>query len=409
MGRRSRSALVAAAVAVLAVGGVGCTRDDGPAVDAEAQRDVPAAQVDAPREVPAGTAPAPDASEYGAVPAPGSAPATAPATAPADGEADGLRQTAASLFGVIPDPPTEVSGRQVTPERVELGRMLFFEPRLSRSHVITCNTCHSIGTGGADNVPASIGHGWQRGPRNSPTVFNAVFNAAQFWDGRASDLAEQAGGPVQASVEMNNTPERVVETLQSIPRYVELFREAFPDSDGITFDDVTIALEAFETTLVTPNSRFDLWLQGDDSAMDATEVQGLQLFFETGCASCHNGVNFGGQSYFPFGVLERPGADILPEEDKGRFEVTATATDEYVFRASPLRNVELTAPYFHSGQVWSLEQAVAIMGTAQLGREISDDEAGKIAAFLRTLTGEQPRVEYPILPPSAAGTPPPER
>ena len=321
---------------------------------------------------------------------------------------DTLRQTASALFGVIPDAPTEVQGRPVTAERVELGRMLFFEPRLSRSHVITCNTCHSIGTGGADNVPVSIGHGWQRGPRNSPTVFNAVFNAAQFWDGRASDLAEQAGGPVQASVEMNNTPERVVETLESIPRYVELFREAFPDSGGITFDDVTVALEAFETTLVTPDAPFDRWVQGDDTAMDATQIEGLQLFFETGCASCHNGVNFGGQSYFPFGVLERPGADILPEEDKGRFAVTNTATDEYVFRASPLRNVELTAPYFHSGQVWSLEQAVAIMGTSQLGREISEDEAGKIAAFLRTLTGRQPAVEYPILPPSTASTPHPE-
>ena len=406
MGRRWRSALVAGALTALAVGGVACTQDDGAAGSADAQV---GAQVD--DQVVDATA-VPAASEHGAVPAPGSAPASVPDTAapaPDGGASDGLRQTAASLFGVIPDPPTEVSGRTVTPERVELGRMLFFEPRLSRSHVITCNTCHSIGTGGADNVPASLGHGWQRGPRNSPTVFNAVFNAAQFWDGRASDLAEQAGGPVQASVEMNNTPERVVETLESIPQYVELFEEAFPESDGITFDDVTVALEAFETTLVTPDSPFDLWLKGDDSAMSATEIEGLQLFFETGCASCHNGVNFGGQTYFPFGVLERPGADILPEADKGRFEVTSTVADEYVFRASPLRNIELTAPYFHSGQVWSLEQAVAIMGTAQLGREISEDEASKIADFLRTLTGEQPQVEYPILPPSTAATPPPER
>src|SRR5699024_2215462 len=169
-----------------------------------------------------------------------------------------------------------------------------------------------------------------------------------------------------------------------------LFGEAVPDSGGITFDDVTVALEAFETTLVTPDAPFDRWVQGDDTAMNATQIESLQLFFETGCASCHNGVNFGGQSYFPFGVLERPGADILPEDDKGQFAVTNTATDEYVFRGSPLSNVELTASYFHSGQVWSLEQAVAIMGTSQLGREISEDEAGKIAAFLRTLTGRQP-------------------
>lgn len=286
--------------------------------------------------------------------------------------------------------------------------MLFFDPRLSSSHLITCNTCHSIGTGGADNVPASIGHGWQRGPRNSPTVLNAVFNAAQFWDGRAADLAEQAKGPVQASVEMNSTPELVVRTLESIPGYVDRFGTAFPgQAKPVSFDNMALALEAFEATLVTPDSRFDRWVLGDDGAMDDTERRGLELFVSSGCASCHNGRNFGGQTYFPFGVIERPGADILPSGDKGRFEVTATASDEYVFRAAPLRNVELTAPYFHSGQVWDLEQAVAIMGTAQLGRELDADEASTIAAFLRTLTGRQPTVEYPILPPSTASTPKP--
>ncbi|NLA68157.1 MAG: cytochrome-c peroxidase [Gammaproteobacteria bacterium] len=312
------------------------------------------------------------------------------------------------MFGIIPEAVTALRGQPLSAAQVELGRMLFFDPRLSRSHLITCNTCHSLGTGGADNVPVSIGHGWQRGPRNSPTVLNAVFNAAQFWDGRAADLAEQAKGPVQASVEMNSTPELVVETLNSIPQYVERFAAAFPGAgDAVSFDNMALALEAFEATLVTPGARFDRWLQGDDAAIDATERRGLELFVSSGCASCHNGRNFGGQAYFPFGVIERPGADILPEGDKGRFEVTATATDEYVFRASPLRNVELTAPYFHSGQVWDLEQAVAIMGTAQLGREISGDEAEAIAAFLRTLTGRQPQVEYPVLPPSTARTPRP--
>ncbi|NLG60546.1 MAG: cytochrome-c peroxidase [Gammaproteobacteria bacterium] len=311
------------------------------------------------------------------------------------------------MFGTIPESVDELRGQPLVAEQVELGRMLWFEPRLSRSHLITCNTCHSLGTGGADNVPVSIGHGWQKGPRNSPTMLNAVFNAAQFWDGRAADLAEQAKGPVQASVEMNNTPELVVETLESIPRYVELFSEAFPGEKPVSFDNVARALEAFEATLVTPGSRFDQWILGDDSALDETERRGLELFVTSGCASCHNGRNFGGQTYFPFGVLERPGAEILPEGDKGRFAVTQTASDEYVFRSSPLRNVELTAPYFHSGQVWDLEQAVAIMGTAQLGRELDDDEASAIAAFLRTLTGRQPVVEYPILPPSSPTTPKP--
>ncbi|MBD7987642.1 cytochrome-c peroxidase [Luteimonas sp. Sa2BVA3] len=312
------------------------------------------------------------------------------------------------MFGTIPERVEALRGKPLSDDQVELGHMLFFDPRLSSSQLITCNTCHSLGTGGADNVPVSIGHGWQRGPRNSPTVLNAVFNAAQFWDGRAADLAEQAKGPVQASVEMNSTPELVVKTLESIPEYVDRFGKAFPgEARPVSFDNMAFALEAFEATLVTPDSRFDRWVLGDDAALDATERRGLELFVSSGCASCHNGRNFGGQAYFPFGVIERPGAEILPAGDKGRFEVTATASDEYVFRAAPLRNVELTAPYFHSGQVWDLEQAVAIMGTAQLGRELDGDEASAIAAFLRTLTGRQPTVEYPILPPSTATTPRP--
>src|SRR5690554_6016411 len=323
--------------------------------------------------------------------------------------ADDLMDRANSMFEPIPKYPPVIDGNELTQAKVELGKMLFFEPRLSSSHLISCNTCHNVGLGGDDELPTSIGHGWQKGPRNSPTVFNAVFNAAQFWDGRAADLAEQAKGPVQASVEMNSTPERVVETLESIPQYVERFGTAFPgQANPVSFDNMALALEAFEATLVTPDSRFDRWVLGDDSAMDATERRGLELFVASGCASCHNGRNFGGQTYFPFGVIERPGADILPTGDKGRFEVPATASDEYVFRAAPLRNVELTAPYFHSGQVWDLEQAVAIMGTAQLGRELDDEEARAIAAFLRTLTGRQPAVQYPILPPSTASTPRPE-
>jgi len=324
-------------------------------------------------------------------------------------ETDSLREMAAALFGAIPERVDEVRGNRVSAEQIELGKLLFFDPRLSRSHVISCNTCHNVGTGGADNVPTSIGHGWQKGPRNSPTVLNAVLNAAQFWDGRAADLAEQAKGPVQASVEMNNTPDRVVETLASIPEYVQRFGKAFPgDPDPVSFDNMALAIEAFESTLVTPDSRFDRYIAGDGGAFDAQERRGLQLFVESGCASCHNGPNFGGQAYFPFGVVERPGAEILPDGDKGRFAVTQTASDEYVFRAAPLRNVALTAPYFHSGQVWDLEQAVAIMGTAQLGRELDAEESKAIAAFLRTLTGRQPQIEYPILPVSTAQTPRPE-
>lgn len=402
MHNRTRLGLAIAATLLLAVA-VACRQTDGDGA-APAERSADAAATAATAAPSAGAPVTTDG-------VPGTAPTAAaadPAAAAAAGDSDTLRATAAALFGTIPERVEELRGRPLSSEQVELGHMLFFDPRLSRSQLITCNTCHSIGTGGADNVPASIGHGWQRGPRNSPTVFNAVFNAAQFWDGRAADLAEQAKGPVQASVEMNSTPDLVVRTLQSIPEYVDRFGKAFPGEAPVSFDNMALALEAFEATLVTPDSRFDRWVLGDEAAIGATERRGLELFVSSGCASCHNGRNFGGQTYFPFGVIERPGADILPLGDKGRFEVTATASDEYVFRAAPLRNVELTAPYFHSGQVWDLEQAVAIMGTAQLGREINDEEARAIAAFLRTLTGRQPTVEYPILPPSTASTPRPE-
>jgi len=317
--------------------------------------------------------------------------------------ADALRDQANAIFKPIPEQTTGLDAAQV-----ELGRQLFFEPRLSASHVISCNTCHNIGTGGADNVPASSGHAWQKGARNSPTVFNAVFNVAQFWDGRAKDLEEQAKGPVQNPVEMHNTPKNVEATLKSMPEYVAAFEKAFPsDKQAVSFDNMARALQAFESTLITPDSRFDQYLKGDDKALDAKEKKGLQAFMSAGCISCHNGVNLGGQAYFPFGLVKKPDASILPSGDKGRFAVTKTQNDEYVFRAAPLRNVALTAPYFHSGQVWDLEEAVTIMGTAQLGKQLDAGEVGDIVAFLKTVTGKQPQVEYPLLPPSTASTPRP--
>lgn len=323
--------------------------------------------------------------------------------------ADDLIAKAKQSFQPIPSIVPAVKGNAVTHERVELGRMLFFDPRLSRSGLFSCNSCHNLGTGGVDGLETSIGHGWQKGPRNAPTVLNAVFNTAQFWDGRAEDLKAQAKGPVQAGVEMANTPERVVATLKSMPDYVERFQRAFSgEADPVTFDNMAMAIEAFEATLITPASRFDQFLEGNTAVLSDQEKQGLTLFIDKGCAACHNGVNVGGEGYYPFGVVERPGADVLPENDKGRFQVTKTADDDYVFRAGPLRNIALTGPYFHSGKVWDLEQAVAIMGVSQLGEELQPDEVTAITAFLQTLTGEQPRVEYPILPPSTATTPRPE-
>ncbi|ROT98634.1 cytochrome-c peroxidase [Histidinibacterium lentulum] len=328
------------------------------------------------------------------------------ATAAAAQDDAALREEALSWFEPIPLNPPDLPDNLVTRDRVDLGAMLFFDPRMSASGLFSCQTCHNVGLGGDDGLPVSIGHGWQRGPRNAPTAFNAVFNSAQFWDGRAADLAEQAMGPVQAGVEMNNTPDNVIATLMSMPEYVEAFETAFPGEENpVTFENFARAIESFEATLITPNSRFDQWLNGSDGALTDVEKAGLNAFIEEGCASCHNGINLGGQDYYPFGLIERPGADILPPGDRGRYEVTKTVSDEYVFRASPLRNIGLTAPYFHSGAVWSLEEAVAIMGSAQLGIDLTETQVQEITAFLETLEGEQPEVVHPVLPRRTETTP----
>jgi cytochrome c peroxidase len=322
--------------------------------------------------------------------------------------ADPLLDQAREAFKPIPSVLPAVKGNAVTRDKIELGKHLFFDPRLSASGLLSCNTCHNLGMGGDDNLETSIGHGWAKGPRNAPTVLNAVLNEAQFWDGRAEDLKAQAKGPIQAGVEMNSKPERVVEILSSIPAYVKTFHDAFPgEKEPVTFDNLARAIEAFEATLVTPGARFDQYLEGKADALSQAEKAGLALFMDKGCSACHNGVNIGGHGYYPFGVIEKPGADILPAGDKGRFAVTNTADDDYVFRAPPLRNVALTYPYFHSGKVWELGQAVAIMGQSQLGEKLTDAEVASIVAFLQTLSGEQPRVEYPILPASTAKTPKP--
>lgn len=319
---------------------------------------------------------------------------------------DDLRTAAADMFKPLPSTVPSVTENPITPEKIELGKALYFDPRLSASGVFSCYSCHNLATGGDDNLETSIGHGWQKGPRNSPTVLNAVFNEAQFWDGRAADLAEQAKGPVQAGVEMANTPDNVVATLSSMPAYGEMFSAAFGTDDAVSFDNMAKAIEAFEATLITP-APFDAWLNGDDAALSDDAKAGLQLFMDKGCVACHAGVNLGGQGYYPFGLIEKPGADVLPEGDKGRFAVTETVDDEYVFRAAPLRNVSVTAPYFHSGKVWDLKVAVQIMAESQLGEELSDGDADQIVAFLDALTGTMPEVTVPILPAETGTTPRP--
>jgi cytochrome c peroxidase len=290
------------------------------------------------------------------------------------------------------------------PAKVELGKLLFFEPRLSKSGFISCNSCHNLSTGGADNLPSSIGHKWSLGPINSPTVLNARYNLAQFWDGRAKDLVEQAGGPVANPGEMASTHELAVSVLSSIPGYASLFKDAFGTSE-VSIARVQSAIAAFEETLITPDSRFDRWLGGDDRALAKDELAGYQIFKERGCVSCHNGPALGGNSFQKMGLVKAYASD---SKAQGRYDVTKNDADRMFFKVPTLRNIELTYPYFHDGSVWTLEEAVSLMGRHQLGIELSKDEVAKLTSFLKTLTGRQPQIAIPILPPSGKTTPRPQ-
>ncbi|MDE1460725.1 cytochrome-c peroxidase [Spartinivicinus poritis] len=290
-------------------------------------------------------------------------------------------------------------------QKVELGKKLFFDPRLSKSGWLSCNSCHNLAMGGDDNLPSSIGHQWQLGPINSPTVLNAKFNLAQFWDGRAKDLQEQAAGPIANPGEMASSHQLAVATLQSIPNYRSLFEQAYGVTK-ITINEVTDAIAKFEETLVTPDSRFDKWLLGNEKAITQLEKEGYELFKAKGCVSCHNGVGVGGNTYQKFGLVKTYPKDV---ENLGRYNVTKKEADKYVFKVPLLRNIELTAPYFHDGSVWSLHEAVNVMAEYQLGVKLSTPETEKIVAFLKTLTGKQPRITYPVLPPESPETPKPNR
>ena len=258
--------------------------------------------------------------------------------------------------------------------------------------------------GGTDNIKTSIGHNWQEGPINSPTVLNSSLNVAQFWDGRAADLQAQAGGPIANPGEMGFSHTLAVDMLQTIPGYVAQFKKAF-GSETITIEDVTKAIAAFEETLVTPNSRFDKWLKGDKKALTKDELAGYQLFKDSGCIACHNGPAVGGNSYQKMGLVE-PYNDSTKAE--GRSAVTGRDADRFNFKVPTLRNVEMTYPYFHDGAANTLTEAVDVMGRLQLGKKFTKDENAKIVAFLKTLTGDQPSFQLPILPPSSDTTPRPQ-
>jgi len=317
-----------------------------------------------------------------------------------------LAALAAPLVGQSPpEPITPIAPAKVTrPALVELGKKLYFDPRLSKSGFISCNSCHNLSMGGSDNLKTSIGHNWQKGPINAPTVLNSSMSVAQFWDGRAATLKAQAGGPIANPGEMAFTHELAVEMLSTIPGYVQEFQKTFGDR-SIDIDRVTEAIAAFEETLVTPNSRFDKWLKGDKRALTLEEQSGYEIFKVSGCTVCHNGPAAGGASFRKMGVVEPYRTDNPAE---GRVAVTGKDADRFNFKVPTLRNVELTYPYFHDGAADTLGESVEIMGRIQLGRHYTAVETAKIVAFLKTLTGDQPVFSMPLLPPSSDRTPRPE-
>jgi cytochrome c peroxidase len=327
-----------------------------------------------------------------------------------------LREQARKLFEPIPQSAPVNPADPATPEKLLLGKMLFFEPRLVDAHDISCAACHNISMGGVDGGELSGGRNAQLAGRDVQTVLNAVFNKSQYWDGRASDLKDQVvnsvmanpkamlktrGGPMAINpMELAASKQRAIDELKSVPAYVEAFKKAFPgQAEPLVYENIGRAISLFEATLITPDAPFDRWLMGDDNALTDEQKSGAKLFMDKGCAACHNGVNIGGTSYAKFGVAAAPPAEYLPADDQGRFGVTKAIADRYVFKIPSLRNVELTGPYFHNGATFDLSKAVSIMGAAQLGLALSDDENKKIVAFLKSLTGRQPDVTLPILPP----------
>jgi cytochrome c peroxidase len=320
-------------------------------------------------------------------------------------EAKALAGQAATVFGKLPEVASKASN-PMTPAKVDLGRMLYYDARLSKNHDVSCNSCHQLDAFGVDGEPTSPGHRGQRGDRNSPTVYNAALHLAQFWDGRAADVEEQAKGPVLNPIEMASPSEAFVEqVLASIPGYVEAFGSAFPDDDpSLSYENMARAIGAFERKLITP-SRLDAFMAGDLDALSEQEQRGLAAFIGTGCTSCHSGATVGGQMYRKLGF-------VFPyeTEDPGREKVTGAAADRHVFKVPSLRNVAKTGPYFHDGSIDSLEEAVRLMGYHQIGVKLDDTQVADIVAFLGALTGEidTEYVARPELPKSGPDTPAPD-
>jgi len=291
----------------------------------------------------------------------------------------------------------------ITEEKVDLGRMLYYDTRLSANRTVSCNTCHDLASFGDDGAPVSTGIHEQQGGRSAPTVYNAAIHIAQFWDGRAKDVEEQAIGPITNPIEMGMPSQGdVLGVLKSIPGYVERFAAAFPgEEESLTYENIGKAIGAFERKLMTP-APFDAFLKGHDDALTDEQKEGFNLFVATGCTTCHNGMGVGGHLYQKLGLVKE-----WPTEDLGRYEHTKNEADKYFFKVPSLRNVNETAPYLHDGSVETIEEIVSKMAGYQLGRTLSEEEVTKIVAFLDSLTGEidEDFIAEPELPADGPETP----
>jgi len=311
------------------------------------------------------------------------------------------------LYSFQPLPEVfESVANSVTPEKVVLGRVLYFDPRLSKNHDVACSSCHDLEAFGVDGKSLSLGHRNQEGTRNSPTVYNAAIHVAQFWDGRSPDVEDQSKQPILNPVEMAMPDEeRVLATLRSMPAYVDLFEQAFPgQTPALTYDTMALAIGAFERGLVTPDP-FDSFLRGETEALSAEQRRGFERYVALGCASCHNGPALGGGTYEVMGFIE-PYPD---SSDLGLFELTKAEEDRMRFKVPGLRNIAKTAPYFHDGAIRELAEAVRLMAKHQLGVVLGEDEEQAILVFLDSLTGELPTdyIAKPPLPEKTDATPRP--
>ncbi len=315
--------------------------------------------------------------------------------------------TSIAMAGALPTTAPAPANNPTTPAKVSLGKMLYHDPRLSSSGTVSCASCHNTMLGGEDNRAGSVGVGGQVGGRSAPTVWNAAFNKVQFWDGRAASLEEQAAGPVTNPIEMGmKSWDDVVVRLENIEGYQAAFKKAFP-KEAISKDTATKAIAAYERTLITPNSAYDKYVKGNKKAMTEQQIRGMNKAVELGCVGCHSGPAFNGPGTFQkFPVINNGAlsARYKFKKDKGLAEVTKKKEDEHFWKVPTLRNIALTAPYFHNGSVKTLDRAVKVMAKMQLGKDLSKEEVADIVAFLDALTGEFPKQQMPVLPVSAGTT-----